>query len=588
MEGLVGLAIGLVVGLAGGIVGTWLVRRAHEKAEIERWQMKNTSHTELLRARLDASDGSLREHRERQHTQEQRLEQTRHELSECRRELAVQQSKSERIPSLEALVAERDGALSRMGEELRKSGAELAARAEQGKRIASLERELSIARGEQTRLGEEAARLIAREKELLAILNKEQEVAQEKMALLIEARDVLANQFKNLANEIFEEKTQRFTEQNKQNLDTLLNPLHEKIQSFGRLVQETYDKDSKERLTLEQELKRMQVLNTQLNQDALALTNALTGGNNKAQGTWGEMVLENILESCGLTRGREYEVQVSDTVQTEHGGIKRYQPDVVINLPENKQMVIDAKVSLTAYLRYTAAADESTREAEIKTHISSIRQHIRTLSEKRYQDLYKLNTLDFVFMFIPVEPAYLLAVQQDMGLFNEAFERRIVIVGPSTLLATLRTVANIWRYEDQNQNAIEIARQSGAMYDKFVNFAQTLERLGKQLSTAQDSYDGAMRQLMTGSGNLITRAERLRKLGVKANKQLPGHMTGKDDAEPLPELENKSADDEYEEDNHWDEGAAMDGVETRQQESSGSSDRSMHDIPLNDSLRADS
>lgn len=564
MEGLVtGLIIGLVVGLAGGIVGTWLVRRAHEKAEIERWQMKNTSHTELLRARLDASDGSLREHRERQHDQEQKLDQLRRDVSESRRELAMYQSRAERIPTLEALVAEREGALSRMGEELRKSGAELAARAEQGKRIVVLERELIVARSEQTRLGEETARLIGREKELLAVLSKEQEVAQEKMALLIEARDVLSNQFKNLANEIFEEKSQRFTEQNKQNLDTLLNPLHEKIHTFGRLVQETYDKDSKERLTLEQELRRMQELNTQLNQDAMALTNALTGANNKAQGTWGEMVLENILESCGLARGREYEVQVSGTMQTENGGLKRYQPDVVINLPENKQLVIDAKVSLTAYLRHTSAENDSIREAELKAHIASIRQHIRTLSEKRYQDLYKLNTLDFVFMFIPVEPAYLLAVQQDMSLFNEAFERRIVIVGPSTLLATLRTVANIWRYEDQNLNAIEIARQSGAMYDKFVGFAQTLERLGKQLMTAQDTYEGAMRQLMTGSGNLIGRAERLRKLGAKTNKQLPPHLAGKNGNSQLPELENKHDIADYQ-DETWSDDTAADEQQSEQ------------------------
>lgn len=564
MEGLItGLIIGLVVGLAGGIVGTWLVRRAHEKAEIERWQMKDNSCTELLRVRLDASDGSLREHRERQREQDQSLEQLRRELAESRREMAVYQSRAERIPTLEALVAERDGALSRMGDELRKSGAELAARAEQGKRLAVLEREVVTARSEQTRLGEETARLIGREKELLAVLSKEQEVAQEKMALLIEARDVLANQFKNLANEIFEEKSQRFTEQNKQNLDTLLNPLHEKIHTFGRLVQETYDKDSKERLTLEQELRRMQELNTQLNQDAMALTNALTGANNKAQGTWGEMVLENILESCGLARGREYEVQVSDTVQTENGGVKRYQPDVVINLPENKQLVIDAKVSLTAYLRYTSAEDDSIREAEMKAHVASIRQHIRTLSEKRYQDLYKLNTLDFVFMFIPVEPAYLLAVQQDMSLFNEAFDRRIVIVGPSTLLATLRTVANIWRYEDQNQNAIEIARQSGAMYDKFVGFAQTLERLGKQLMTAQDSYEGAMRQLMSGSGNLIGRAERLRKLGAKANKQLPPHLAGKNDNGQLPELENKH-DPVDDQDEEWPDDVATDEQQAEQ------------------------
>jgi DNA recombination protein RmuC len=289
-------------------------------------------------------------------------------------------------------------------------------------------------------------------------------------------------------------------------------------------VQDTYDKDSKERLTLEHELRKLQQLNTQLNQDAIALTNALTGSNNKAQGNWGEMVLEKVLESSGLTRNREYRVQVSDRVEQEDGSQRRYQPDVVIDLPEGKQLVIDSKVSLNAYVRYTASEDRTTQEAELKAHIAALRQHIRTLSDKRYQDLYKLNTLDFVFMFIPVEPAYLLAVQQDMSLFNEAFERRIMIVGPSTLLATLRTVASIWRYEYQNQNAQEIARQGGAMYDKLASLAESLEKVGRQIGQLQDSHQQAMRQLSSGSGNLLGRAEKLRKLGAKSSKSLPGHL----------------------------------------------------------------
>ena len=208
-------------------------------------------------------------------------------------------------------------------------------------------------------------------------------------------------------------------------------------------------------------------MNNRLNQDAVALTRALTGGQNKTQGIWGEMVLERVLENSGLHKGREYRVQVSAQQEGEEGS-QRYQPDVVIDLPEGKQLVIDAKVSLNAYTRYMQAEDDTSRELELKAHILSLKTHIKSLSEKRYQDLYQLNTLDFVFMFVPVEPAYLLAVKQDMVLFNEAFEKRIMIVGPSTLLATLRTVASIWRHEYQNQNAQEIARQSGAMYDKFV------------------------------------------------------------------------------------------------------------------------
>lgn len=358
-----------------------------------------------------------------------------------------------------------------------------------------------------------------------ATLQQERLQGNEKLTMLTEAREALSNQFKALANDILEEKTKRFTEQNKENLGTLLTPLNERIQAFSKQVQDTYDKDSKERLTLEQELKNLQALNTRLNQDAVALTNALTGANSKTQGNWGEMILERVLETSGLQKDREYRVQVSDTLEGEESN-KRYQPDVIIDLPEGKQLVVDSKVSLNAYVRYTAAQDDATRAAELKAHISALRNHIKSLSEKRYQDLYRLNTLDFVFMFVPVEPAYLLAVQHDMGLFNEAFERRIMIVGPSTLLATLRTVASIWRYEYQNQNAQEIARQSGAMYDKFVGFVESLEKLGKQVDGVRDTWQDAMKKMRDGSGNLISRAERLRKLGIKSNKQLANHLLG--------------------------------------------------------------
>lgn len=512
--------IGLVIGLGiGGYIG-WLKGKKHAEQQIDRWQREDVSATKMLRVRLEASDGSLNDHRERIKRLEQKLDDVTRELLNSRQESAGYRVKAERVRELEELIIERDGALSRMGEEIRKSGAELAARAEQGKRIISLERELTAERQEKVHYSEETARLLAREKELLAILNKEKEVAQEKMALLIEARNTLSEQFKNLANDIFDEKTQKFNEQNRQSLNTLLNPLNEKIQNFGKLVQDTYDKDSKERLTLEQELKRLQELNAQLNHDAMALTKALTGTNNKTQGTWGEMILENVLEHSGLRRGKEYEVQVSDTVEDVDGTCRRCQPDVVIYLPENKQMVIDAKVSLTAYVRYTSTEDEDERNKELLSHISSIRRHIRELSDKRYQDLYKLNTLDFVFMFIPVEPAYLLAIQQDLNVFSEAYENKIVIVGPSTLLATLRTVSNIWRYEEQNKNAVEIAKQGGALYDKFFNFVQTLEKIGRQLGGAQESYSLAMRQLTQGPGNLVNRAEKLRELGLKTTKQL--------------------------------------------------------------------
>lgn len=410
-------------------------------------------------------------------------------------------------------------------------------RGESAARMATLEAEKQAAAQREAELCAQLARgsegyetlretLAQREQEaavLAATLRQERAQAAEKLALLTEARETLSNQFKALANDILEEKAQRFTSQNKDNLDALLAPLAERIQAFSKQVQDTYDKDSKERLTLEVELRRLQALNTRLNQDAQALTQALTGTHSKTQGNWGEMVLERVLESSGLQKGREYRVQVSDVLHAEDG-THRFQPDVIIDLPEGKHLVVDSKVSLNAYTRYIKADDDATREAELKAHCLALRAHIRTLAEKRYQDLYRLNTLDFVFMFVPVEPAYLLAVQHDMELFAEAFEKRIMVVGPSTLLATLRTVASIWRHEYQSRNAQEIARQGGAMYDKFAGFVDSMERLGKQLDGAHETWQDAMKKLRDGRGNLMSSAERLRRLGVKSSKRLPAHL----------------------------------------------------------------
>lgn len=351
-------------------------------------------------------------------------------------------------------------------------------------------------------------------------MEQERLAAADKLALLEEARQSLGDQFQNLANSILEEKSRRFTEQNHEHLNRLLTPLNERIQGFDALVRQTYEKESRERLTLENELKRLQELNGRLHSDAKALTDALTGTQNKAQGNWGEMILESVLEHSGLQKGREYIVQAASTRQEEDGAARRLQPDVLVNLPDNKQIVIDSKVSLTAYVRYTQAADKQTAERELAAHTASIRSHVRNLARKNYSDLDGLNTLDFVFMFVPVEPAYLLALQYDADLFQECFDKRIMLVGPGTLLATLRTVANIWRNEQQNQNALAIADEGGRLYDKFVGFVQTLEGVGKHLDQAQTAFQTAFGQLSTGRGNLVGRAEKLRLMGVRANKQL--------------------------------------------------------------------
>ncbi|MCP2039948.1 DNA recombination protein RmuC [Neisseria sp. HSC-16F19] len=362
-------------------------------------------------------------------------------------------------------------------------------------------------------------------------LQQEREAHAEKLALLDEARATLSQQFKNLANEILEEKSQRFSSQNQQQINQLLQPLHERMQGFSQLIQNTYEKETKERGTLEAELKRLQQLNTQLHSDAKALTDALTGVRNKQQGNWGEMILETVLENSGLQKGREYRIQAAATRTDDDGQQRRLQPDVLIDLPDNKQIIIDAKVSLTAYVRYTQAEDADTAARELAAHVQSVRQHIKGLAGKSYSDIDGLHTLDFVFMFIPVEPAYLLALQQDNQLFDECFQQRIMLVGPSTLLATLRTVANIWRNEQQNQNALAIASEGGKLLDKFVGFVTTLEGVGKNISQAQNAYQTAMKQLKTGPGNLVRRAEKLRELGVKSTKKLPAAYAQYDDGE---------------------------------------------------------
>ncbi len=400
---------------------------------------------------------------------------------------------------------------------------------ELGNRFAAAERQIAYLQEREAEAGrlkqdyadlQQAAQTLQVNNERLHTrLEQERLAADEKLKLLTEARQSLGEQFQNLANTILEEKSRRFTEQNRDQLNQILTPLNERIHGFGELVQQTYEKESRQRLTLENELKRLQTLNTQLHGDAKALTDALTGTQNKTQGNWGEMILESVLEHSGLQKGREYTVQAA-AVRQEEDGARRLQPDVLVNLPEGKQIVIDSKVSLTAYVRYTQAADAATAERELAAHVASIRAHIRSLSQKDYTDLEGVRTLDFVFMFIPVEPAYLLALQHDAALFQECFDKRIMPVGPSTLLATLRTVAHIWRNEQQNQNALAIAAEGGRLYDKFTGFIQTLEAVGKNIDQAQSQFQQAYKQLSQGRGNLVSRAEKLRALGVKTTKRL--------------------------------------------------------------------
>ena len=331
---------------------------------------------------------------------------------------------------------------------------------------------------------------------------------------ILKLQEKFSMEFKNLANEILEEKSKKFTDQNKINIGEILNPLKEKISEFEKKVEETNKESINRNAALKQELKTLSDLNQKITKDAENLTKALKG-ESKTQGNWGEFILESILEKSGLSKGREYMVQ--ESFSSEDG---RLQPDVIINLPEDKNVIIDAKLSLVAYERYMSSENESEKQGYLKEHIASVRKHIKDLSSKNYQQLYNVSGLDFVLLFMPVEPAFGLAIQYDDQLFMEAYEKNIVIVSPSTLIATLRTIASIWRQEYQNRNAIEIARQSGSLYDKFKSFTDDLIKVGDGIKTTRKNYELAMNKLTEGKDNLIRKTERIKELGAKASKAI--------------------------------------------------------------------
>ncbi len=348
----------------------------------------------------------------------------------------------------------------------------------------------------------------------------------EQQADIEKLQDKFRLEFKNLANEILEEKTQKFTDQNKLRLDEILKPLGEKIRDFEKKVEETYDKESKQRFSLEREIRNLADLNQQISKEASNLTNALKG-QSKTQGNWGEVILETILEKSGLTRDREFFVQPSYT--NDQG--KRLQPDVIVAYPGERNVVIDSKVSLVAYERYASAETKEDQDLAARDHLLSVRNHISDLSSKNYQDIYTLKSLDFVMLFMPIEPAYMLAVQYDQNLWNYAYEKRILLISPTNLIAALRMIANLWRVEYQNKNAMEIARQSGELYDKFTGFIDDLLDIGSRLEGTRKAYEASMNKLSTGKGNLIRRVETIRTLGAKAGKVIPKSLLDRSEEE---------------------------------------------------------
>lgn len=428
-------------------------------------------------------------------------------VNEAREQARLQQLEKEllALAPLRALPAELAAAEARLA-------AHLATQQEQERQVAQ---RLQQADDERRRLEVLVRERDGRLAELETRLVTEREQLVERMAFLKEQEQNLRLQFEQLATRIFEEKSQKFTEQNRSGLDTLLSPLREQLKEFREKVETTYGNEARERFALKEQLTRLEGLNKQISDDASNLARALKG-DKKLQGNWGEVILSRVLEESGLREGHEYVTQFS---VTDEDGQRRL-PDVIVRLPENRDIVIDAKVSLVDYERYCSSDDEAERDRALKAHTNALRNHIRLLSEKRYEDLPGLRTLDFVFLFMPVEAAFMLAVEHDPALFREAFDKKIIIVSPTTLLATLRTVESIWRYERQNRNAEKIAKEAGQLHDKFATLLEHLEALGRTLERSQEQYRKTVSSL-SGHGGLVGRVDSLKKLGAKAKKSLP-------------------------------------------------------------------
>ena len=383
-----------------------------------------------------------------------------------------------------------------------------------------IEKKLATAEQNNAEALENLNKFAIREAKMGTLLANERKHAAEKLQLLENAREELRLQFADLAQQIFDEKSDRFSELNREKLDAILQPFNKQLTALKQEINEVYRNDSRERLSLKHEIIQLRDLNQQVNQEAINLTKALKS-DTKVQGNWGELVLERVLERSGLQRGVEYETQ---------GGFRDnsnrlLKPDVLIHLPEGKDIIIDSKVSLVSWEKYINSDDDTQREVHLAGLIRAIRDHIITLSKKNYPELSGIHSLDFVLMFMPIEAAFSTAFQQDDNLFGEALNKNIIIVTPTTLLATLRTVENIWQFEHQSKNSLEIARRAGVMYDKFRGFVEEMEKIGKQLATCHSTYDGALLKLTRGRGNLVSQAEQLKDMGVQVKKEIPKSIT---------------------------------------------------------------
>lgn len=437
-------------------------------------------------------------------------------------QLAVSTSELQQLEKSESNLNLSRKRIDELHDEIKKESAENARAQQLCEKIPELDAELQSKIEEICQLTQKLSHLNAENTELSTRMEEERKSSAEKLKILENAEQKLTAQFESLANKILDEKAKKFTEQNSVNLNHLLNPLREQLGEFRKKVDDVYVNDSKDRASLRDEIKGLRLRAEKISQDAINLTQALKG-DKKTQGNWGELILEKVLEQSGLRKGIEYKTQSG----FKDADNNLFKPDVIVHLPEHRNVIIDSKVSLVAYEKYVSSDDESIQEQALKQHTQSIRKHIKELTNKNYSDLEGIRSLDFVLMFMPIEAAFSLAFQHEAQLFNEAFKNRIVVVSPTTLLATLRTIDNIWRIERQNENAKSIADKAGSIYDKLCGFVEDLEKLGSQLRTAQKTYEGVMNKLTLGKGNLIRMASDFIEQGVKVKKQLPKSMTEK-------------------------------------------------------------
>lgn len=409
------------------------------------------------------------------------------------------------------------------GHQLLQDKASLSAAVEQFKAFADrFKTELESEKMTNQRQQEEIGRLQRITSEFQAGNQYLQEKLNTQKAELEEFRRTSQLEFSQMADKILEEKVSKFTEKNKENLDHILKPLGENIEQFKKKVEETYDIESKQRFSLEEKVKELMEQSNRISQEANNLTNALRG-QAKKQGNWGEVILESILEKSGLQKNREYKIQA--TMQNEEGQV--FRPDVLIFLPEERSIVVDSKVSLTAYDRYCAAETKDEQEMHLQQHLASLYQHIDDLSRKRYDELTK--GLDFTMMFIPIEPAYLLAIQEDQNMWNYAYNKRILLISPTNLIAALKLISDLWKREQQNKNAMEIAKQGERLYEKIVGFLDTMEDIEKHINKTQETFLKAKKQLKDGKGNMVSQAQKLKSMGINSDKMIPEHLGGEED-----------------------------------------------------------